>query len=386
MPLKLVLISPSGTLEKSGKLDATLIGDLCAAIDRLSKKGVQFAIWSNRAWTVTSQQKTVTPLHQYLTQRTNQQVHAVGVIHGGYPARRRAGSIDPILDKFAVARNEAILVGTSPDDLIAGVNNKLLLIRPDWYGVNNEYGFSVKSIAELERFCTIFGLRKYPIYWSIADASLRAVAMGPYSTKIKAYAEFGWDALYAAKQDQGSLDFWHRSIVSSLYFSGLISDIHYITTFPRHVPNAPAGPLDEVMIALGKCFRKTYFPDLLIRHTPAIKSATASAHQKTFLNQLNTIRLNAYPHAYGSGEPRKSPINLKGKNVLIVDDFCTNGRSLETARRYIEAAGGRALLFCWLKTINTSFLRMDPAPPLKPFEVNSIQSSLPQFPSGINNA
>ena len=33
-------------------------------------------------------------------------------------------------------------------------------------------------------------------------------------------------------------------------------------------------------------------------------------------------------------------LNLRSKRVLVVDDFITNGRSLDTARAYIEAAKG----------------------------------------------
>ena len=93
---------------------------------------------------------------------------------------------------------------------------------------------------------------------------------------------------------------------------------------------------------------------------------------KTFCNQLNTIRLNPHPHPWGQDEARKSWIALKGKTVLIVDDICTNGRSLEAARAYIEAAGGQALLFSWLKTINTSFMRLTGALNLQPYAVNSV--------------
>jgi hypothetical protein len=56
----------------------------------------------------------------------------------------------------------------------------------------------------------------------------------------------------------------------------------------------------------------------------------------------------------------------------VVDDFCTNGRSLDVARAYIEAAGGKAVLFSWLKTISLPFLHMHPAPQLKPFQVNAV--------------
>lgn len=47
---------------------------------------------------------------------------------------------------------------------------------------------------------------------------------------------------------------------------------------------------------------------------------------------------------------------------------------MDTARAYLAAAGARAILFSWLKTINTDFVSMQPAPNLKPFEVNTIES------------
>ncbi len=257
---------------------------------------------------------------------------------------------------------------------MAGVNNQLLLVRPQWYATESEYGFLVQSVAELERFCAIFGLREHPIYWSIDDAGLRCHAMGPYSTRIKEYAGFGVDALHAAKYEKGSLEFWHRLAVSSLYFSGLIAEVDYIAPYPGHEKGTKVRAVNDVMSLLGKCFRKTFFPDLIQRHTTAVKSAYAKDDEKTFRNQLNTIRLNAHPHPYGGDTARKSPINLKNKKVLIVDDICTRGRSMDCARAYIEAAGGSAVSFAWLKTINTSYLRMEPVPPLKPFAANNVES------------
>ncbi|HXR02867.1 MAG TPA: phosphoribosyltransferase, partial [Pseudomonas sp.] len=73
-------------------------------------------------------------------------------------------------------------------------------------------------------------------------------------------------------------------------------------------------------------------------------------------------------------EPPKGDIRLRGKRVLVVDDICTNGRSLDAARAYIEAAGGTAVLFSWLKTISRGYLHMSPAPALNPFQPNVIVS------------
>ena len=52
---------------------------------------------------------------------------------GNLPDRRRGGSINPILQHLGVQPHETILVGNEEEDMLAGVNNKLLLVRPEWY-------------------------------------------------------------------------------------------------------------------------------------------------------------------------------------------------------------------------------------------------------------
>ena len=56
----------------------------------------------------------------------------------------------------------------------------------------------------------------------------------------------------------------------------------------------------------------------------------------------------------------------------------------------MEAAGGSAVSFAWLKTINTSYLKMAPAPPLKPFVANTIvaepESQAYGYSDGIQDA
>ena len=100
--------------------------------------------------------------------------------------------------------------------MLAGVHNKLLLVRPEWYPGTHEYGFEVSSISELAQFCELFGLRCYPIYWAIDNNLLRVRAMGPYSTFRPDFAAFGVDARDAAKQGGGALRFWFLMIVASL--------------------------------------------------------------------------------------------------------------------------------------------------------------------------
>lgn len=370
MPLKLVLVSPSGTLEKDGKLNDAHIAELCQCIASCAAAGITFAIWSNRRWRVNGTK----PLEDYLSEKAGVQVHAVGVSFG-HPGRQRAGSVDPILAKFGVQLHETILVGARDEDMHAGVNNKLLLLRPAWYGGELKYGFELASISKLSRFCLIFGTRTHPIYWRVSDAGrgVHVAAMGPFSTMIEAYAKFGSDAVAAAKYEAGTLEFWHQLIISTLYFSGIIHQVDLIAVYPGHGAGAKDKAFYEVLSLLGKCFRKTFYVDLLQRHKDAAKSQPTKAALRKFAAQVNTLRLNRYPRQYG-GKPRSSHIPLNGKTVLVVDDICTSGRSMDTARAYLAAAGAGAILFSWLKTINTDFVSMQPAPALKPFEVNIIEA------------
>lgn len=100
------------------------------------------------------------------------------------------------------------------------------------------------------------------------------------------------------------------------------------------------------------------------------------AANRTFRNHLNTLRLNAFPQKYDRPWG-KAPISLRGKRVLVVDDICTSGRSLDVARAYIEAAGGTATLFSWLKTISAAYSHMTVAPKLQPFASNAITAEPP---------
>jgi hypothetical protein len=149
-----------------------------------------------------------------------------------------------------------------------------------------------------------------------------------------------------AKHGFGDRQFWFWMIVSSLYFSGLMEKVNIICSFPGDDPtsnSAVRGGVDALLTTLGKCFKRDYKPDLIVRHKISIKSQTAAAAQKTFLNQLNTLHLNRHPRHYERA-PYKTPIYLRDKHVLVVDDFCTNGRSLDVAEhtsRLPEAA-----LFC----------------------------------------
>jgi hypothetical protein len=382
MALKAVLIGPRGTVFKDGNAQTGILNDLVLFIRRMHAKGVHVGLWSQHPVSYRQQDRLET-VESYLSRQSGTQVPFYRANYGALQTRARAGSVDPILKQLAVEPHEVILVGNDREDMLAGVNNKLLLLRPEWYPGEHEYGFFVSSIDDLAQFCELFGLRQHPIFWSIDWKDLQVRSMGPFSTMRRPdFTIFGSDARNVAKHGVGERRFWFLMIVSSLYFSGLLRDVDYLCPFPGHNPSSVSPVqqgLDAFLTTLGKCFRKDYLPDLIIRHQASIKSQTAGAGQRTFVNQLNTLHLNRHPRHY-ERDPYQKQIDLRNKCVLVVDDCCTNGRSLDAARACIEAAGGKAVLFSWLKTINTPFLHMHPAPQLRPFQVNAVN----QEPSVLN--
>jgi hypothetical protein len=367
MPLRLILMSPDGTVGANGQADDNVLRDLCLFIRRMATHGVQVGLWSR-----TLKLLNTDPLEAYLSRESGAQVKHFQAGTAQYPTRQQSGSVDPILAETGASRHETILVGSQTADMRAGVNNKLLLIRPAWYGDEMDYGFRVQSIDELARFCEVFALRQHPIYWSIDSGTVHVRSMGPFSTYFEEIAEYGADARRVAKENRGDPNFWFFAVVSALYFSGIVHDVDYICPFPGHDPAATGGIrelVNGVMSRFGKCFNKSYFPDLIIRHTKSQKSQFLKAAERTFLNHLNTVYLNQKPRRFDNPEPRKTPLSLSGKRILVVDDFITNGRSLDVARAYLAAAGATAVLFSWLKTVNTGFYHIWPNDPkLTPFQ------------------
>lgn len=99
--------------------------------------------------------------------------------------------------------------------------------------------------------------------------------------------------------------------------------------------------------------RARYIFDLIERHTDAQKSQALRQAGKSpsVGNQLNSIRLNPAATKPGPKQQKyKNPPRLNGKTVLVVDDICTQGFSLEAARAFLNKTGANVILLTWLKT------------------------------------
>jgi hypothetical protein len=213
-------------------------------------------------------------------------------------------------------------------------------------------------------------------FHEIHDNGLDFYALAPFSTMKPEHTMYSEDAKAAAKHGQGHPDFWMGALVSSLYLSGVCNSFDYICTYPGHKAGSGNKVWDKYMDILGKCFRKKYLPDMILRHTTAIKSQSArnSGTPIDHINQLDSICLNRTPAKGPETKYASSPLK-DGKTVLLIDDICTRGYSLESARAYIEQTGAKVIMAVWLKTINTDISALDALDKFDPYTKNTFTTA-----------
>lgn len=290
------------------------------------------------------------------------------------PPKQRG--MEYILSQMGWDATEAIYIGSKHDDMLAALHGGVLFLNAMWYETETDYGIKFESPRDVARFIDIFCLRKSLWHYSICDQGFEYYSLAPFSTYKPEFAIYSQDAKDSAKFGAGHPDFWTKYLWSTIYFSELYKKIDFVTPYPGHKSvniSIASNILEEPMLAFTKCFRMEYLRDLIIRHTTSRKSQSArtSGEVVDHCNQLNTIHLNPTP-LKGSGKRRYSSNPLEGKTVLVVDDFCTEGYSLEAARIYMRMAGANVICLSWLKTINTNYKRIRNLEPVKfnPFEPN----------------
>lgn len=276
------------------------------------------------------------------------------------PKKPKEEAIKSILDKLEIEPKKTMYVGNSEIDMRTAVNSKLLFLNATWYGENTDYGFKFFTPKEIARFIDIFCLRDNLWAYRINDGGLEYYALGIYGTQESQY-DYSLDARDAAKFGRGHPEFWIKYLVSTVYLSGLHERIDYIAPYPGHQQGSIPTVMEETIVTFAQCCRKKYLKDLIVRHTTATKSATARTNKQLIdhFNQLNSIQLNQTPAQNIEGKLyKKSPLK-SNKTVLVIDDFCTQGYSLEAARNFIEQTGAKVILISLLKTIIKKYERID---------------------------
>lgn len=366
--IKGVILSVEDILVPQGKVDTLIFSEVEKLIKYFKTKNIEFVIFTNRAWTIGAEKK---PLEDVLRKHWGDFKYFCRAKDRSVPGKPKAEATKYVLDAMGWTNTETLYIGASENDMQTAVNGELLFLRATWWAHKTDYGFEFSTPKDIARFIDSFCLRDHLWCHEIHDGDFNFYALAPFSTMKEEYTLYSEDARAAAKHGLGHPDFWTGALISSLYFSGIHKEINYVSVYPGHKAGYGNNIMDNAISIFGKCFRKNYIPDLILRHTTSTKSQKARNDGVSIdhCNQLNTICLNPQPHRNANTLYKKPPLT-NGKKVLLIDDITTRGYSFESARAFIEKAGAKVIMVSWLKTINTDIYTLDALPDFNPYEKN----------------
>ncbi|CDG95558.1 conserved hypothetical protein [Xenorhabdus bovienii str. puntauvense] len=352
------VIFPTISTPRSKEFKSRIGSELRKLFSFLLSKDIRIIFLTNNNKNVITKDGYVA-LDEYLKHQYPDSIHFCRELNNEIPVRQTGKAIDFIMAELNLKRNEMVYVDRSEEDLQSATNGKTLFINATWYEPVNEYGFQFSEPKEIARFIDVFCLREQLWGWQgHLNEDVHYYAHAPFSTYIPEFTRYSANARDLAKLSIGSPDFWIRYLGASIYFSGLSEGASFITTYVGHNANDPyklANIMEHDLKGLAVSFKGKYLKDLFVRHTTAIKSQQARINNNevkiTF--QTNTVNLNPSPiKNLVTGERYVNKPSLRGKKVLVIDDFCTEGNAHETARMYLKAAGAQVINISWLKFIN----------------------------------
>lgn len=353
--LKGVIFSLRDVLAHKGSVEPSLLLETARLLKFLLLKNIQPVLVSNTPWIVNTTDGKEKPFHNYLSDIVGQQLP---YYQGGKDIdyKQRKSAMDAIRENFGWCAPEVIYVGSTKDDVIAAQNGGFPLLNAKWHGDNSRYGFEFASPKEIASFVDCCCLTPKNWFWGIESGKLRVYSIAPFAEYSKAYPEgaiYSTDAKQAVKLNAGNIRFWGLLMAARIHLSGIGTEINYVAPYPGHKVTSKKTELMNAIAVVSGSLRAKYLVDFIERHSDAEKSQTVRAKggSPSSKSQLSTIKLNPAPTRTG---PKKQKYTRKpkldGKTVLVVDDICTEGYSLEASRAFFEAAGANVILLSWLKT------------------------------------
>lgn len=363
MKLKGVILSLENVVFHDNRLIDSAFDEIGRFVRLLLEKGIQPVILANRTWMVGNR-----PLQDFINEQWAEFPWFVAS-EGTGAWKPRAEAVETVLDRMDWQATEVAYVGNTTSDMRTAKNGGVLFLNVEWFTHSVDYGLQFSTVKDLARFIDVFCIRDHLWHFVIDAPPLRVYSLSPYSTYKEEYARYSENARSALKFGGEYVDFWTKYLCSSIYFSGLHQEINYVTPYPGHRRGAGNPLIDDFLVQVATCFGVPYLRDLIVRHTDAPKSQTDRTGASHY-RQLNTIHVNRSPlKSLGNTRYKNSPLR-GGRTVLVVDDFCTAGYSLEAARNYIEQTGASVICATFLKTINTDYRQLTRLKRFNPYTPN----------------
>ncbi|WP_110513755.1 HAD hydrolase-like protein [Herpetosiphon llansteffanensis] len=337
MSIKVVVLDLKGTLIDQYN---NLVNGIEEMIELLQSIELIIYIVSNRDIDTLTKQKFNIPNNNFLSPR----------ILGDASIKKGSGKfIDHICFSEGVSRNEIVYLGDTNNDMREAVNGKVAFFLALWSDQSYPYGIRIASPQVFYKVINTFFIKKHLWYYQIQDldpmrrmVDIRALMSSNIAqdTGIKAYLK----QIYDNNPNRKIKGFTIKDILSMHLFASIyLEGIHLIrennnpsiwAIYPGH-SGIKNSALINIIKNASKYIRISFEENLVNRHTSAIKSAYARANgnHPSINNQITTINIDA--------EKRKK---IRGRCIILFDDFTTYAHSFETARNYLLNAGAKRVI------------------------------------------
>lgn len=308
-------------------LNQGYLEELDGVFKQLNEKGIKISFITQRSWVLPAGLSSLTAEIEKLSCKN----------------RRIKGLAGAVLEKANGCIQKSVVVSTSDTDIIMAANSGIMSITAGW--ANNledkakNNGISVKHWNGLPKVMELIsGTEPWYSIWDRGDFKIYSLLnAGDYQNieELKPLVSKMKDDLKEAPNSYWVL--FKFLLASSLLKTEELRNVNYIGIYP----SSSVKNFDDELIY--KYYKTSKFAisntskiePILIRNTNSQKRHAGGVVDRNDPNlQLNSIHVNPFYKG-----------KLRGKSVLILDDFTTNGTSFCVANALLKKAGAEKV-FC----------------------------------------
>ncbi|MFW5420894.1 hypothetical protein J0910_30190 [Nocardiopsis sp. CNT-189] len=164
------------------------------------------------------------------------------------------------------------------------------------------------------------------------------------------------------------------SVLANAYLEGLMSPGALMCIYPSSRPGEVSDRLSGYFRPASHLFRSYYKEDLLIRGRQALDTSRERVKAKRE-SRPSGVSIATQATSVHVGERYAAPGKLKGKTVIVADDFTTQGMSLDWARTLLTAAGAaRVILLAIGKYGRPEHTAYTPQAEIAPYRLGALEA------------
>ena len=289
--------------------------------------------------------------------------------------------IDAVAAGLQVLNHELLYVGCTSMDWRTAINSGVLFLHAKWVGPNPETCLVIDSPRDITTHASQFLMQTPRFSFSFDDPGrklalrclLPAGAVLPVNGVNSSFSlqdVFTYHKPIAVGGTRAS-DLLTYHAISSLYVEGMLPTGALFCVYPSSKVGKLSEELEQFVKPAASMVHGYYKDDLLVRAAEAPDTSLARWQARrdgrasgiSIANQVQTVHLGI-----------RYRTKIRGKTVIIFDDFTTTGASLEWARNLFVAAGADRVIALTIGKYSSRYSTYDlrPGVTIDPFKMSAL--------------